>query len=154
MQLREIIVADDTKGGFKVSFWQKPSAGSEPQNALRQTLQRIKAGDILLLRNIALNTFRDNVYGQSLNLSIARVQTSVQVLMSGTGVSSRQLGALPAPVVTAFMRVKKWANVHVASDVHRKRKDESQISNRSTKRSFRSVGNYDEELPPDTMEPI
>ncbi|KAF1977324.1 hypothetical protein BU23DRAFT_550654 [Bimuria novae-zelandiae CBS 107.79] len=155
MRLREITVADDTKSGFKVSFWQKPSNGSESQNALSYALQRVKAGDILLLRNIALNAFRDDVYGQSLNLSITRVRTSIEILMSGGGISSRQLGALPAPVVTALMRVKKWANTHVASDTasRKKRKDESEISSRFTKRFLRSSDMHDEMLPPDTMEP-
>ncbi|KAJ4359623.1 uncharacterized protein N0V89_000178 [Didymosphaeria variabile] len=156
MQLRELIVADDTRSGFKVTIWQKPSKGGNFQHTLGHILQRVKAGDILLLRNIALNAFRDDVYGQSLNPSIARVQTSIEILMSGGGISSRQLGALPAPVVTAFMRVKKWATAHVASDMpgHKRRKDESQRSSRSAKRSFRRSNAHDETLPPDTMEPI
>ncbi|KAF2449119.1 hypothetical protein P171DRAFT_336047, partial [Karstenula rhodostoma CBS 690.94] len=153
MRLREITVADDTRSDFKITFWQKPQKTGDSQNVLGHALQRIKAGDILLLRNIALNAFRDDVYGQSLNPSIARVQSSIEILMSSGGISSRQLGALPAPVVTAFMRVKKWASAHVASDVPglKKRKDESQRSNRYAKRSLRSSYAHDETLPPDTM---
>lgn len=157
MRLREIAVADDTRtSSFKISFWQRPSNGSESQNALRHVLQRVRAGDILLLRNIALNAFRDEVYGQSLNLSIARVRTSIEILMSSGGVSTRHLGGLPAPVVTSFMRVKRWASNHVASDVakHKKRKCESQTSQRPAKRSSRNSNVQDEMLPPDTMEAI
>ncbi|KAL1594589.1 hypothetical protein SLS60_010350 [Paraconiothyrium brasiliense] len=156
MQLRELTVADDTRSGFKVTIWQKPSKGGNSQNTLAHTLQRVKAGDILLLRNIALNAFRDEVYGQSLNPSIARVQTSIEILMSGGGISSRQMGALPAPVATAFMRVKKWAAAHIASDMpgHKKRKDGSQRSSRSVRRSFRRSAAHNDTLPPDTMEPI
>jgi hypothetical protein len=156
MRLREITVADDTRSDFKITFWQKPSKGGDFHNSLAQALQRIKAGDILLLRNIALNAFRDDVYGQSLNTSIARVQTSLEILMNGSGISSRQLGALPPSIVTAFMRVKKWASAHIAPNVPglKKRKDESQRSTRSAKRPLRKSNAYDDTLPPDTMEPV
>lgn len=153
MRLREIVVADDTRSDFKITFWQRPKVDDSP-NSLSHVLQRVKPGDILLLRNIALNAFREDVYGQSLNPSIARVQTSIEILMSSGGISSRQLAALPGPVVAAFMRVKKWASAHVASDVPglKKRKNESQRSNRSDKRSLRSSNAHDRTLPPDTME--
>lgn len=153
MRLREIVVADDTRSDFKVTFWQRPK-NDESQNPLNQVLQRIKPGDILLLRNIVLNAFRDDVYGQSLNPSIVRVRTSIEILMSSGGISSRQLAALPAPVVTTFMKVKKWANAHVASDAagRGKRKDESQQSTKSTKRVLRSSSAHDQSLPPDSME--
>lgn len=156
MRLREIIVADNTKSAFKVSFWQKPSKGSENQNPLDQTLQRITTGDILLLRNVALNAFRDEVFGQSLNVSITRVKTSIEILMGGSGISNRQLGTLPAPVVAAFMRVKKWANSHIASNTtgHKKRKDGSQVYNQVTKRVLRSSTVQRDALPPDSLEPI
>jgi hypothetical protein len=155
MSLREITVADETKSGFKISFWNRPFGRGESQNSLAQTLERVKVGDILLLRNIALNAFRDNVYGQSLNPSITRVRTSVEVLMSSSGISSRQLGALPAAVVAAFMRVKRWASVHVAPDTAglRKRKGGAmEVSSRFTKRTTRSPDAHNDTLPPDTME--
>ncbi|KAK7186485.1 hypothetical protein DPSP01_002086 [Paraphaeosphaeria sporulosa] len=155
MRLREIVVADDTRSDFKITFWQRPK-GDDSQNPHTHVLQRTKPGDILLLKNIALNAFREDVYGQSLNPSIARVQTSIEILMSSGGISSRQLAALPAPVVTAFMRVKKWASAHVASDVsgRKKRKDDSRRSTRSVKRYLRSSDVHDETLPPDTMESV
>ncbi|KAJ4295618.1 hypothetical protein N0V90_007631 [Kalmusia sp. IMI 367209] len=155
MQLREIVVADDTRSGFKISFWQRPSNGSNSRNALDQALQCVKVGDILLLRNIALNPFRDDVYGQSLNPSITRVRTSIELLMSGSVISTRQLGALPAPVLTAFTRLKKWANIHVASDLGsaKRRRRATDGSSRSPKRTLRSTDVHDETLPPDTMEP-
>ncbi|KAF2690321.1 hypothetical protein K458DRAFT_383439 [Lentithecium fluviatile CBS 122367] len=153
MSLREITVADDTKSGFTISFWNRPSGRGDSQNSVAQTLDRVRAGDILLLRNIALNAFRDNVYGQSLNPSITRVRTTVEILKSSSGISSRQLGALPAAVVATFVRVKRWASAHVASDTSglRKRKGGMEASSRSTKHSLRSY-DHDESLPPDTME--
>ena len=155
MSLREIDVADGSKSGFRISFWNRPSGRGESQNIPIQTLDRVRAGDILLLRNIALNAFRDNVYGQSLNPSITRVRTTVEILKSSGGISSRQLSALPTAVAAAFMKVKRWASAHVASDIagSRKRKGAMETSSKSTKRSLRSSEAPDDTLPPDTMEP-
>ena len=154
MRLREIIVADDTKSNFKISFWQRSSNGKESHSALEHTLQIIKTGDILLLRNVALNAFRDDVYGQSLNPSITRARTSIDVLMNSSGISNRQLAALPAHVAAAFTRVRKWANTHIASNrtAQKKRKEESQRQNLPQKRVLRSSSFHEETLPPDTME--
>jgi hypothetical protein len=155
MSLREITVADETKSGFRISFWNRPSGRVESQNSLAHTLERVRAGDILLLRNIALNAFRDNVYGQSLNPSIARVRTSVEILMSSSGISNRQLAALPAPVAAVFMRVKRWASAHVAPENAGSRKRKGVgigSSSKSTKRTLGSSNSHSETLPPDTME--
>jgi hypothetical protein len=154
MTLREITVADDSKSGFRISFWNRPSGRPESQNTITQTLDRVRVGDILLLRNIALNAFRDDVYGQSLNPSITRVRTTVEMLKSGSGISSRQLGALPAAVLAAFMRVKRWSGAHVAPDTTglRKRKGGMDTSSGTTKRLLRSSDAHNGTLPPDTME--
>jgi hypothetical protein len=52
--------------------------------------------------------------------------------------------------------MKKWASAHIAPDVPglKKRKYESQRSNRSAKRSLGNPSAHDDTLPPDTMEPI
>jgi hypothetical protein len=158
MLICEINVADDTKAGFRVSFWLRPpkqdaQAQDHGQEALRMTLQRSKAGDILLLRNVVLNVFRNDVYGQSLNPSIARARTTIEVLKRVDGLSAVNLSALPAAVVETFMRVKKWANVHVAADLGnaRKRKKSLEKNGQQSKRPFSSDGS-NETLPPDTME--
>ena len=158
MNLWEITVADDTRSNFKVTLWLRPPRQSNneqthAQNLLLQTLQSIKVGDILLLRNIALTSFRESVFGQSLNPGITRARTCVDVLMRSSGISVGQLGGLPAPVVEAFMRVKRWAKAHVASDSagSRKRKGSATKQDKYAKRTF---GNHDldSSMPPDTME--
>lgn len=159
MNLREITVADDTRAEFKVSFWGRPRGEEDPQDDVAQTLDRVKVGDILLLRNIALNVYRNDVFGQSLRRSIMRVRTSIDVLMSAGGFSSRQLGALPPAITANFTRVKRWAAIHIASDLgdSRKRKADHQKPKGSTKRSTRSNKRYDandETLPPDTLEAV
>jgi hypothetical protein len=160
MNLWEIVVADDTRSDFKVSFWIRPprESNSEQNHAEQihlQTLQAVNIGDILLLRNIALTSFRDTVFGQSLNPAITRARTSVDVLMSSSGVSVGQLGGLPAPVVETFMRVKRWARAHVASHNTntRKRKGSAVSRKKSAKWSF-SNHDIENSMPPDTMEAV
>ena len=59
-----MVVGDDTKAGFGVSLWLPPVTGDF--NELRKTAIRLRSRDIILLRNVALSSFRGNVYGQSL----------------------------------------------------------------------------------------
>jgi hypothetical protein len=160
MKLWEIIVADDTRSNFKVTFWLRPPRESNNeqdhvQNLLLQILKSIKVGDILLLRNIALTSFGDNVFGQSLNPTIARARTSIDVLTKIGAGSSAQLGGLPAPVAETLKRVKKWAKMHIASDTagSRKRKGSAAKQGKYTKRTYRSF-DVDDSMPPDTMESV
>ncbi|CAA9956468.1 hypothetical protein PTMSG1_00076 [Pyrenophora teres f. maculata] len=157
MILWEIIVADDTHTGFKVTFWLRPP--SEPnskrdsaQHTLLETLRGIKVGDILLLRNIALRPFRNEVFGQSLHQNIIRARTRIDVLMRSSGVSVAQLSGLPAIVTEKFMRVKRFARMHIASDAAgpKKRKKGATQKDTFAKRSI-SAHDLDDSMPPDTM---
>ncbi|KAF1832254.1 hypothetical protein BDW02DRAFT_600119 [Decorospora gaudefroyi] len=159
MNLWEIVVADDTYSGFKVTFWLRPPGASNKQQAhaqspLLQTLQSIKVGDILLLRNIALTSFRDTVFGQSLNPAITRARTDIDVLMRSNGVSFGQLGGLAAPVVETFTRVKRWARVHVAPDNVGSRKRRGSAPKSDTKAKRTCANRAEEYMPPDTMEEV
>jgi hypothetical protein len=152
MDLYEITVADDTRAGFKVSFWLRPPNEHKMMaQPLLKTLESIKVGNILLLRNIALTAFRDTVYGQSLNPSIARARTTIDVLMDSSGSHVGHLGRLPVSMVETFMKVKRWARTHVAPSVvggkkRRKMSDGGREAKRKPSNSF-----LDESLPPDTM---
>jgi hypothetical protein len=160
MDLWEITVGDDTRPGFKISFWLRPARGTNAEQVsaqalLLRTMQRLRVGNIVLLRNVALTSFRDTVYGQSLNPTITRARTTVDVLMSDVGVSVEQLGGLPNTMVGAFMRVKRWSRTHIATDSvnPRKRRNRSPEDDRPATRAFESPtrGEY---LPPDTMEAV
>lgn len=161
MNLWEIVVADDTYSGFKVTFWLRPPSSElnnkrgYGQNVLLETLFGVKVGDILLLRNVALRPFRNEVFGQSLHPNITRARTSIDVLMRSSGVSVAQLGELPASVAEKFMRVKRWARAHIASDAagSKKRKKGTTKEDRLTKRST-SAHELDDSMPPDTMESV
>ena len=80
MDLWEVTVGDDTRANFKVTFWLRPPRESNnernpAQVQLLHTLERLRVGNIILLRNIAVTSFQNIVYGQSLNTSITRART-------------------------------------------------------------------------------
>lgn len=157
MDLWEIAVGDDTCSRFKVTFWSRPPGNSSnegQQNVqLLEVLQRLQVGDLVLLRNIALTSFRDIVHGQSLNAAMSRARTSIDVLMKSSGMHVAQIGDLPASVLETFMRVKRWARSHVAGDtgITRKRKGDAVRPDQAAKRLLVS-STSDEDLPSDTME--
>lgn len=158
MDLWEITVGDDTRSSFKVTFWSRPPRESNTEQdhthvRLLQILEHLQVGDIVLLRNIALTSFRDIVHGQSLNTAITRAKTSVDVLVKSSGMSVVKIGGLPGSVVEKLTRVKRWARSHVVGDADKLRKREGDPSrpNRAAKRSLGSSAR-DEDLPPDTME--
>lgn len=64
--LVEVLVGDDTRAGFAVTFWLGSGASSSPLAGLR-------VGDAVLMRNVALNAFQGRVYGSSLRRGMTRV---------------------------------------------------------------------------------
>lgn len=158
--LWEIFVADETRSGFKVNFWIQPPRKSNrhqvhAQDALCRVLGTIKIGDILLLRNIALNSYRDTVYGQSLSAAFTRARSSIDILMKSNGIEIAHTGGLPRSAVEAFVRVRKWARTHIASEMNiaGKRKRSVERASQHSKRAQLSQ-DHDGWLPPDTMESV
>lgn len=68
VKLVEVIIGDETKSGFVVNFW-FPADLSVGENALRG----LRPQDIVLLKNVALSSFRGRVYGQSLRKNITKI---------------------------------------------------------------------------------
>ncbi|KAF2025837.1 hypothetical protein EK21DRAFT_75422 [Setomelanomma holmii] len=160
MDLYEITVADDTSPAFKISIWLRPPRDfsndqANVQQVLLQRLKHMRVGDILLMRNIALTSFRDTVYGQSLNPQISRARTTIDILTQGNGTSNQQLGGLPPVVVEVLSRLKRWARNHVAvsNTGHKRRRGLSELHERLEKWKVAS-SLYNQSLPPDTLESI
>ncbi|KAF1998319.1 hypothetical protein P154DRAFT_262496 [Amniculicola lignicola CBS 123094] len=159
MHLFEITVADDTQSNFSVTFWFRPANSSAIQSAaqanLRKAVEQVKVGDILLLRNIVLNTYRDGVYGQSLNGSIVRARTTIEVLMSRDGLVQVH-HIVPVAAEEKFVKVKKWAKTHVATEyaLSRKRKTGAEVESTSKKRVGKGFDYGGDSLPPDTLEAV
>ena len=73
----ELLVGDETRAGFGVTFWvdvtQEESQGQqshvtvrEIKDELRETLEALRKGDVVLLKNVALSEFQKVVRGNSL----------------------------------------------------------------------------------------
>jgi hypothetical protein len=83
-ELVELLVGDDTKTGFSVTMWLPPDlhvtwkdgATDMPdgsRSTLRRSLRLLRPRDIVLIRNVALSSFRGKVHGQSLRNDITKV---------------------------------------------------------------------------------
>lgn len=83
-ELVEVLVGDDTKTGFSITMWLPPDlhvtwkdgATDIPdgsRSTLRRSLRLLRARDIILIRNVALSSFRGQVHGQSLRKDITKV---------------------------------------------------------------------------------
>jgi hypothetical protein len=71
VDLIEVLVGDETKSGFAINFWLssvQPAAGD-----MRSTLSGLRPQDVVLVRNVALSSFRGKVYGQSLRKEMTKV---------------------------------------------------------------------------------
>ena len=71
VQLVEVLVGDETKTGFGVSFWL--STSESVQGDMKSALSGLRPQDIVLMRNIALSSFQGKVYGQSLRRDMTKV---------------------------------------------------------------------------------
>jgi len=86
MEIVEMLVGDETKSGFGINFWlwpersgaarklgQRQQQSHNESESLRDTLNKLRPQDIILARNVALSSFRGQVYGQFLRMELARL---------------------------------------------------------------------------------
>lgn len=71
MCLVEVLVGDNTKSSFGISFWLP--ASKPVQGEMEAVLSGLRPQDIVLMRNIALSSFRGKVYGHSLRRDMTKV---------------------------------------------------------------------------------
>ncbi|KAK4241768.1 hypothetical protein C8A03DRAFT_11977 [Achaetomium macrosporum] len=65
--LVEVLVGDETKAGFAITYW-LPS-----DSVANSALAGLRSRDIVLMQNVALNVFANKVYGSSLPRNLTRV---------------------------------------------------------------------------------
>ena len=160
MDVVEMLVGDDTKAGFSISTWLRTVDDSRQagkplvKDDLRADLGRLRTGDVVLIERLALATFRDCVFGQSLNRRGTGIRTRF-VILSGQqaehdllapehGGTSKELAAVSRKID----RVKDWADQFVGPAVIRKRKHDG-VSGAMDKRGKKAIDKDD--LPPDTQ---
>jgi hypothetical protein len=74
MEIVELLLGDETKSGFGITFWLPPERSSpQPASDLRAILDILRPQDIILAQNVALSTFRGQVYGQSLRRDVTKL---------------------------------------------------------------------------------
>lgn len=69
VSLVEMVVGDETRSGFAINFWLPDHAVASD---LRDMLERLRVQDVVLIRNVALSSFRGRVYGQSLRKEMTK----------------------------------------------------------------------------------
>ncbi|KAJ5482716.1 hypothetical protein N7539_006162 [Penicillium diatomitis] len=81
MDIVEMIVGDETRTGFGVNLWLtvatahlKTSSATPQADHVRRALAMLRPRDIVLLRNVGLGSFGEQVYGQSLRGGMTRVE--------------------------------------------------------------------------------
>lgn len=137
MDIVELLVGDDTRAGFGVTFWLSPDDGRPPlpprapEDSLRAAVCALRPSHVVLLRNVALSAYRARVYGQSLGGRLGRSGTTVAVIRRESG--------YPPSFAAKLRRVRDWADRFVGM--------------RPADGGERSRGRTDEEfLPADTQD--
>lgn len=181
IKLIEALLGDDSDAGFRISFWLPVSQDGlgvrqlpgEPKgdNILRDTLQHLKTGDLVLLRNIVISQFRGKVHGQSLARRGSRGWcTSIQLLwrngVADTRLRSRnhrplfdsccfdtgvgELAHLPPTISQRMVAVAMWIKHFIApNDSFYSTEDKPSCEPRTLKRKRMFVHNDHHGLPPD-----
>lgn len=143
--LVEMVVADETKTGFNVTFWLPPAtSGTMGRNETGPDLSGLRPRDIILLRMVGLSSFRERVYGQSLRKEMTKVDLLHRQPVDATDVggiySLRRIHDHTAreddQPLTKVRRVREWIKRFVEDGVGR----ESESGHR-----------HRQPLPPDTQ---
>lgn len=82
VQLVEVLVGDETKSGFGINFWL--SGSQDVEGDMQSALGGLRPQDVVLMRNIALCSFRGKVYGQSLRKEVTKVHLLFRSILDRT----------------------------------------------------------------------
>lgn len=109
--LVELLVGDDTKTGFTITFWLTDGAAGASTD---QAVKSLRKQDIVLLRNVGLSEFKDKVHGHSLRKGLTKVDLLYRRRLdkddSGGIYTSRQLDSARTnhPQLFKTKRVREW----------------------------------------------
>ncbi|PVH89883.1 hypothetical protein DL98DRAFT_508119 [Cadophora sp. DSE1049] len=143
VSLVEVLVGDETRSGFGVNFWL--SSSQLVEGDMRTVLEGLRPQDIVLIRNVALNSFRGKAYGQSLRKEMTKVHLLYRNRVDKTDVGGLYRAAeLVAkegmhPQVDKTRRVREWVLKFIGVGA---------TKNHVKGRAFEVVN---ETLPPDTQ---
>lgn len=113
VELIEVLVGDETKSGFGINFWLPPSEAV--QGDMRKVLSGLRPQDVVLMRNIALSSFRGKVYGQSLRRGLTKIhllyRNRIDRTDSGGCYKAADLASTTALDSRIDIQIKKTAKV-------------------------------------------
>jgi hypothetical protein len=141
VELVEVLVGDETRSGFGVNFWL--SSSQSAQGNMRNILSGLRPRDVVSMRNVALSSFREKVYGQSLRKEMTKVHLLYRnrIDKSDAGgcysAADLALGDLVPPQVEKTRRVREWVLKFVGLGAGHQKKDPAEA--------------LKEVLPPDTQ---
>ncbi|KAF8866869.1 hypothetical protein BDZ45DRAFT_667537 [Acephala macrosclerotiorum] len=146
VELIEVLVGDETKSGFGVNFWlssSQPAAGD-----MRSVLDGLRPQDVVLMRNVALSSFKGRVYGQSLRKEMTKVHLLYRNRVDRDDVggcyktSDLVSGEHVHPQVEKTRKVREWVMRFVGA---------GPVEARPSKKKGRATEIAKEVLPPDTQ---
>lgn len=149
--LVEMLVGDETKGGFGISIWFSDYGNpDEKESDLQSEVARLRPQDIVLARNIALSSFNGKVYGQSLR----RDTTTLNLLYRNKVDATDKAGAFGAHElqdsgscnvqVSKLKRVRQWVMDFVGAGTILPQPSVTKTPGAYRKHQF-------QDLPPDTQ---
>lgn len=113
--LVEVLVGDETKSGFSITFW---LAENDDNDDVAGVLAGLRSQDVVLMQNVALNVFRKRVYGGSLRRGMTRVGLLYRGRRIGRDdeegyygtkdLSKVRRGNKPHPQLEKTRRVRDW----------------------------------------------
>ncbi|KAI0009364.1 hypothetical protein F4779DRAFT_375495 [Xylariaceae sp. FL0662B] len=113
--LVELLVGDETKCGFSITFWL-----AEPMDPSSMILRGLRTQDIVLLQNVALGSFMKKVHGHSLRKGLTKVdllhRRKLDRLDQGGLYSTKDVSSTKAahPQLLKTRRVREWVMNFVA----------------------------------------
>ncbi|KAJ9151390.1 hypothetical protein NKR23_g3252 [Pleurostoma richardsiae] len=122
--LVEVLVGDDTKSGFSVTFWLPSEAVAD------SVLAGLRTQDVVLMQNVALNVFMKKVYGHSLRKDLTRVHLLYRKKLDtldvdGHYTTSDMSSTKPAhPQLQKARQVRDWVLKFVGGSGNASAKDE------------------------------
>ncbi len=142
VELVELLVGDETKSGFGLNFWLSTRSndknGVQNIDDVKADLVNLRPQDIVLLRNVALSSFRGQVYGQSLKKEMTKLDLLYRNRVEKTDIGGYykvgdfDTGKEVHSQLTKTMRVRDWVLRFVGPGAFRRAgREETKVINES-----------------------
>jgi hypothetical protein len=155
MDIIELTVGDETKAGFTISSWHRAQDSHQRhkvEDQSRSILSSLRPQDVVLIERVALSSFRNAVFGQSLNRRATKNTTAFTILHKAHSLRSdgSQQTSFPRAVDNKLERVCDWVSSFIGPSAKRKAQSEP-LPQAGSKKKARS--NLIEEFLPADSQP-